>query len=140
MVQLKREEGATDVAAWKWMEQLLQYLGEDGMSSDESDVEGELDTTVFRVKTMLWRRNIDRELDIIDKQRLKDKDLFSPRGSKPGPRIRHYLNPPSDRHHVSNLPREFYDDDWFRALAPNERRFSVDPSKEKFKWMKIGAR
>jgi hypothetical protein len=68
MVQLKREEGATDVAAWKWMEQLLQYLGEDGMSSDESDVEGELDTTVFRVKTMLWRCNIDRELDIIDKQ------------------------------------------------------------------------
>jgi hypothetical protein len=50
------------------MEKLLQHLGEDGMSSDKSDVEGELDTTVFQVKMMLWRRNIDRELDIIDKQ------------------------------------------------------------------------
>ena len=140
MIQLKREEGATDVSAWQWMEQLLRHLGEDGMSSDESDIEGELNTTVFRVKTMPWRRNINKELNIIDKQWVKDKDLFSPRGSKPGPRIRHYRNPPSDRRHVSNLPREFYDNDWFEEQDPNDRRFTVDPSKEKFKWMRIGAR
>ena len=140
MIQLKHEEGAADVSAWQWMEQVLRHLGEDGMSSDESDVEGELNTTVFRVKTMPWRRNIDGELNIIDKQRLKDKDIFSPRGSRPAPRIRHHRNPPSDRRHVSNLPREFYDNDWFEEKTPDEKRFTVDPSKEKFKWIKIGAR
>ena len=120
MIQLKHEEGATDVSAWQWMEWLLRHLSEDGMSSDESDIEGELDTTVFRVKTMPWRCNIDKELSIIDKQQVKDKDIFSPRGSKPGPRIRHYHNPPSDHCHVSNLPREFYDNDWFEEQDPNE--------------------
>ena len=47
MIQLKCEEGAGDISAWQWMEQVLRHLGEDGMNSDESDVEGELDTTVF---------------------------------------------------------------------------------------------
>ena len=68
MIQLKHEEGAADVSAWQWMEQVLRHLGEDGMSSDESDVEGELNMTVFQVKMMPWRRNIDGELNIIDKQ------------------------------------------------------------------------
>ncbi|KAF8229327.1 hypothetical protein L208DRAFT_1286891, partial [Tricholoma matsutake] len=78
MIQLKHEEGATDVSTWQWMEWLLRHLGKDGMSSDESDIEGELDMTVFHVKMMPWRHNIDKELDIIDKQWVKDKDLFSP--------------------------------------------------------------
>ncbi|KAF8221025.1 hypothetical protein L208DRAFT_1330472, partial [Tricholoma matsutake] len=96
-------EGVTDISAWQWMERLLRHLGKDGMSSDESDIEGELDTTVFCVKMMPWRHNIDKELDIIDKQWVKDKDLFSPRGSKPGQRICHYCNLPSDHHHATRI-------------------------------------
>ncbi|KAF8226419.1 hypothetical protein L208DRAFT_1301931, partial [Tricholoma matsutake] len=120
MIQLKCEEGVTDISAWQWMEWLLRHLGKDRMSSDESDIEGELNMTVFRVKTMPRRCNINKELDIIDKQRVKDKDLFLPQGSKPGPRICHYRNLPSDRRHVSNLPCKFYDNDWFEEQDPND--------------------
>ncbi|KAG1865296.1 hypothetical protein F4604DRAFT_1538517, partial [Suillus subluteus] len=62
-----------------WMaaqpKKLVRTLGEAGMSSEESDVENDIET-VLRVKNMTWRRAIERELDIIDHQRMLDDDIF----------------------------------------------------------------
>ncbi|KAI5992984.1 hypothetical protein EDD15DRAFT_2136482, partial [Pisolithus albus] len=60
---------------WQWLQRLINSLGEHGMSSEESSVENGIEN-VLRVKRMEWQRNIDKELDIIDLQRILDKDIF----------------------------------------------------------------
>ncbi|KAG1723374.1 hypothetical protein EDD22DRAFT_737929, partial [Suillus occidentalis] len=64
-----------DLLAWQWLQKLVKTLGECGMSSEESDLENDIET-VLRVKNMVWRRAIERELDIVDHQRLVDDDIF----------------------------------------------------------------
>ncbi|KAI5981631.1 hypothetical protein EDD15DRAFT_2147576, partial [Pisolithus albus] len=60
---------------WKWLQRLIITLGDHGMSSEESSVENGIEN-VLRVKKMEWRKNIDQELEIIDLQRILDKDIF----------------------------------------------------------------
>ncbi|KAH7917377.1 hypothetical protein BV22DRAFT_979951, partial [Leucogyrophana mollusca] len=69
------EEEAADAMVWEWLKDIVERLGEDGMSSEESSVEDEVDV-VLRTKIMPWRRDISRELAIIDKQRLLDNDIY----------------------------------------------------------------
>ncbi|KAG2054469.1 hypothetical protein BDR06DRAFT_854248, partial [Suillus hirtellus] len=64
-----------DLPAWQWLQRLVRTLGEGGMSSEESDVKNDIET-VLRVKNMTWRRAIERELDIINHQRMVDDDIF----------------------------------------------------------------
>ncbi|KAF8120035.1 hypothetical protein EV363DRAFT_1084675, partial [Boletus edulis] len=76
--QCNRRRNVTDdddLPVWQWLQSLIRLLGEHGMSSEESSVENGVEN-VLHVKKMDWRRNIDRELDIIDLQRLVDEDLF----------------------------------------------------------------
>ena len=67
---------------WKWLRQVIQGLGHDGMSSEESDVEDDMDT-ILRVKTLPWRRNLEKELTLIDSLRVQDPGNYSRCGSKP---------------------------------------------------------
>ncbi|KAI6128615.1 hypothetical protein EDD16DRAFT_1458983, partial [Pisolithus croceorrhizus] len=69
------EENEDDADAWKWLKDLTTTLGEHGMSSEESGIENEVEV-VLRVKTLPWRRSVERELDLIDLQRLLDDDIF----------------------------------------------------------------
>ncbi|KAI6112651.1 hypothetical protein F5141DRAFT_1063049 [Pisolithus sp. B1] len=65
VVQLRTEVSDDDLTAWKWLQHLVKTLGEQGMSSEESAVENEIEQ-VLHVKRMEWQRCIDCELDIID--------------------------------------------------------------------------
>ena len=87
-VDLKMLDGADDLIIWEWIHKVLLKLGEGGMSSDESEVDKNTEMNVYHVKTLPWRRNLDVVMGMIDKQRLKDKDLYSPQGAKPGLRLR----------------------------------------------------
>ncbi|KAG1906069.1 uncharacterized protein F5891DRAFT_934860, partial [Suillus fuscotomentosus] len=64
-----------DNFTWRWLQRLIRTLGEGGMSSEESDVENDIET-ILRVKNMTWRRAVEREMDIVDHQRLMDDDIF----------------------------------------------------------------
>ncbi|KAG1728486.1 uncharacterized protein EDB91DRAFT_1022394, partial [Suillus paluster] len=75
LVKYKTDENEEDLPAWQWLQQLVGTLGEDSMSSEESDVENDIEM-VLRVKNMTWRRAIEWELDIIDHQRIMDDDIF----------------------------------------------------------------
>ncbi|KAI5992126.1 hypothetical protein EDD15DRAFT_2124318, partial [Pisolithus albus] len=75
IVATKSEVPDDDLRSWQWLQRLINSLGEHGMSSEESSVENGIEN-VLRVKRMEWRRNIDKELDIIDLQRILDKDIF----------------------------------------------------------------
>ena len=75
----------SDVAVWRFLEKVLDLLGHDGMSSE--DTCDDLLETVFRVKVLEWQRPMDEHMEIIDKQRVLDQDLFSRQGSQPGKRL-----------------------------------------------------
>ncbi|KAG9308491.1 hypothetical protein JVU11DRAFT_11835 [Chiua virens] len=113
---LKTEEGEDDVDAWRWLKEVVHQLGEHGMSSEESDIENEVES-VLRVKHMDWRRAIDRELEFLDMQCLVDADVFSPQGSRPMKRIRISSNPVTSRIAVKGLPRAFYHGPWMAQLT-----------------------
>jgi hypothetical protein len=105
------------------------------MSSEESDVENDIET-VLRVKNMVWRRAVEREMDIVDHQRLVDDDIFAPQGSKPMKRIRAAGNLISSRAEVDGLPKALYNEGWLAGLTKRQvERLAI--SEEQFKWMKL---
>jgi hypothetical protein len=134
MVQLKAENESPDLHIWKWLASVLEHLGDDGMSSDESSIENF--ETVYRVKTMPWRRDIVEYMDIIDRQRHKDADIFTPKGTKPGKRVRGTANPASIHEPVHGLPISFYDEEWLQQVDKH-RRSKLKIAKEEFGWYNI---
>ena len=79
---MKKDVEEDDTNIWRWLADVLERLGTDGMSSDESGMEEEIEI-IYHTKVMPWRRDLETELRIIDNQRLVDTDIFAPRGSKP---------------------------------------------------------
>ncbi|KAI6095113.1 hypothetical protein F5141DRAFT_1068676 [Pisolithus sp. B1] len=135
IVTMKSEAPDDDLRSWQWLQRLIKSLGEHGMSSEESSVENGIEN-VLRVKKMEWRKNIDKELEIIDLQRILDKDIFCSQGAKPLPRKRAPDNPTSSRAPVTALPAALYNEEWISQLTERQRE-SLKISKEPFPWMKI---
>ncbi|KAI6120547.1 hypothetical protein EV401DRAFT_2170465, partial [Pisolithus croceorrhizus] len=129
------EEKEDDVDAWKWLKDLITSLGEHGMSSEESGVENEVEA-VLRVKNLPWHRSIERELDLIDLQRLLDGDIFAPQGARPLRRIRAPGNPASARPAVKGLPIALYDRSWIAELSQRQLE-ALHIADVPFPWMKI---
>lgn len=136
-MKLKRETVAEDLPVWEWLLRLIKTLGEHGMSSEESAVENDIET-VLRVKRMHWRRCIDRELDIIDTERLVDSDIFARQGAKPVKRVRAPDNPVSSRDPVPGLAMALYDSAWIASLTVR-RLDALDIPPSTFPWMKVVA-
>jgi hypothetical protein len=106
------------------------------MSSDESSVEGM--QTVYRVKILVWRRNIEEYLKLIDNQRMQiEQQICHTSGKMPTPRIRTGDLLKSTHDPVVGLPAELYDEDWLEALDENYRQMTLSVSKEQFKFLKI---
>ncbi len=59
IIERKLEGGGSedDIALWRWLQLLLQRLGKDGMSSEESEVEEGSARGVYYVKKLPWRRS-----------------------------------------------------------------------------------
>ena len=130
----KNEEG--DLAVWKWLLDLIQWYGAEGMSSDESSVEGM--QTVYRVKILVWRRNIEEYLKLIDNQRMQiGQQVYHTSGKTPTLRIRTGDLLKSTHDPVVGLPAELYDEEWFKALDENYRQLTLSVSKKQFKFLKI---
>ncbi|KAI6039265.1 hypothetical protein EDC04DRAFT_2895511 [Pisolithus marmoratus] len=130
MVAAKEAKGDDDVVAWRFLSSVVTMLGSDGMSSEDSD--GEDTETVYCTHTLPWRRDIIKELNLIDQWRLEGLSIFSPRGAKAAKRIRSNKFSQSERKPVKGLPRPFYDAGW---LAQNKEICSDAP----FRWMTIYA-
>lgn len=137
VIEIKIDEGdaAGDLETWEWLHDMLEWYGQDGMSSDETEYEGL--EVVYRVKILPWRRDISRYLDIIDEERkLKDQKIYSRAGSKPVKRIRMHDQPKSSRNPLKGLPSALYDREWFENLSPHKRT-ALSISKEQFEWLAI---
>ena len=73
MIELKKEDDAKDLSVWQWLLDLLGHLGEDGMSSEESDIDAQTGMEVYYVKKMAWRRDVGHEMRVINRERIKEK-------------------------------------------------------------------
>ncbi|KAI6105162.1 hypothetical protein EV401DRAFT_1892956, partial [Pisolithus croceorrhizus] len=135
IVTMKSEVPDDDLRSWQWLQHLIKSLGEHGVSSEESSVENGIEN-VLRVKKMEWRKNIDKELEIIDLQQILDKDIFCSQGAKPLPRKHAPDNPTSSQAPVTALPMALYNEEWISQLTECQRE-SLKISKEPFPWMKI---
>jgi len=118
---------------------MLERLGMDGMSSDDTDNTDPV-RTVYRVRVLEWRGNVERELDIIDMMRLEGEDVFAPQGSKPVPRQRGLGNAVSRRDPVPCLPESFYNSEWLRRKDEGWKERVLCVSKEQFQWLEINCR
>ncbi|KAG0709129.1 hypothetical protein DFH29DRAFT_993300 [Suillus ampliporus] len=122
--------GKDDQAVWAYLQSLVETLGKDGMSSDESEHKGG-EAQVFRLKKMPWRAEVRHEMHIIDQQRLAGATNFTPRGSKPAKCFCN-ANRESSRQAIEGLPRALYNPSWLNKQPPS---FTV--SDKKFQRMDI---
>ena len=79
VVRFMTQTTGDDLQIWQWLEKLLQWLTVNGMSSEDTDVG--IDRK-YRVKILLWRREMGECLNLIDNQRHHDAG-YSQVGSKP---------------------------------------------------------
>lgn len=117
-----------------FLKNLLDTLGTEGHSSDETETDDYTLQTVYRVKVMFWRRDLSKYFKMIDAQR-SDVNIFSAKGSKGVRRL-----PKRDttrRQPVKELPRVLYNDDWFDQIDSERRSLQVKVSKKEFEWLEI---
>lgn len=113
------------------------------MSSEESDMEGM--EIVYRVKVLVWRRDIKRYLEIIDNERIFEADsIFSASGSKPIKRVRNDDEDDetmlaSSRKPVIGLPVELYNPHYLKEMG-DQYELTLNVSKEQFRWIKISVK
>lgn len=120
-----------DRPIWEWLQKLLEWLGTTGMSSEDTDIGVNRE---YRVKIMLWRREMDGYLDLIDKQRAHDAG-YSQAGSNPIRRLRYLPTPPSKREAPKGLPEALYDEQWLASADADYREIDLSVSNEKFRWL-----
>lgn len=51
-IDLKSLDKVDDVVIWEWIHQVLLKLGNSGMSSDESDVDKNMDMNLYYIKSL----------------------------------------------------------------------------------------
>jgi hypothetical protein len=117
---------------WKWLSEVLKQLGHDGMSSDDSEIEDDMDV-ILRVKRLPWRRDISKELEYIDSQRILETNPFSRKGARPMKRRRG--EGVSTRAAMEGLPAIFYDQQWLREQCLAELELKV--SNAAFQWLTL---
>lgn len=135
-IDCKEQENAPDVKNWKWLESVLIELGEDGMSSEDSDTNGHIEA-IYRPRIMYWRRNIEGELQLIDQEHRRLGQTQSRRGAKVAPRRRNVGNQRSDRDPMKGLPLCFYDEKWILTNSDKYVERTLKPSMRKFKWREL---
>lgn len=145
MVQLKDEAGDphNDLEFWKWALEVIQRLGAEGMSSDESsDESGPGRNRIYRVRIMVWRKRMEDVLKMVDECRQAENGIFSLRGSTGLTRSRSPPDEPttwprSCRPPLEHLPYVFYDEKWFGDVDVNVRMATLHVSAEEFRWAQL---
>ena len=134
----KEQEDAPDVGNWKWLREVVEELGVDGMSSEDSGDEDDIEP-VYRPRIMVWRRNLDMELKIIDDEYRRIARMKARRGPRPTPRKRSPANNITTRDPVRGLPFEFYNERWLAKQTDHYVERTLNMSRRAFKWKQLVA-
>ena len=110
-------------AVWINHHALLDVLGPEGMSSDESDVDDAGHRMHF-VKKMNWRvRDVTMKMAEVDRDRNTANGYGNMRAGNPGRvRKRQADGRNTSRKAPPNLPINLYDVQWYASLTPGQKR------------------
>ena len=134
IVAMKQTKGDGDIRSWEWVREVIDRLGYDGMSSEDSDRKQETsDIKTYRVRSMPWRRDLTKIIKLLELERRIDRSVFRPQGSLPVLRTRNPQALASSRPEVRGLPLAFYDEKWY-ALLTGEQKEDLEVSEENFRW------
>jgi len=81
-LEIELEGDSPEAAIWKWLLNIVEKLGVDGMSSEDTDNSNGVEV-VYRVRVLPWHCKIDHELAIIDGKHLCASDIYAQQGAKP---------------------------------------------------------
>ena len=139
-VGCKEAEGAPDLRHWEWLKTMIETLGDEGMSSEESDTD-DFGRVIYRPKKLLWRRKMENELTLLDKEYLRVAKTKARSGPVPAQRRRAIGNAVSVREPAKGLPLCLYDEEWIIGKSDlyveDVLQVAVDST---FKWRQIGSR
>lgn len=124
-----------DLNIWRWLQDLLLRYQADGMSSDDTDMDGM--GIIYQVKILVWRRNIDPYVQMIDDERTQSADIFAKSGTKSVTRVRSPDNPKSNRHAPPELPVTLFNSDWLKEVDDDYRQITLRVSKDDFPWIEF---
>ncbi|KAJ7085091.1 hypothetical protein C8R44DRAFT_752987 [Mycena epipterygia] len=125
VIRLKAGTRAPDLEAWKRILQMLKYLGNDGMSSEEEFEKDDRGTRlyVFKVKVYVWRAvEVGKYLRLVDT--MGDKLAVRKKGPRPLPRERDGTRSVSAA--PKGLPECFYDAGWIKRESEASPVFYED--------------
>ncbi|KAJ7429484.1 hypothetical protein B0H11DRAFT_1944742 [Mycena galericulata] len=130
-IEIKMDEGnAGDIATWQRLLEMVEHLGEQGMSSEEED-ELEMDDTkvlIYRVKICIWREpRVVEYLRFVDAQTALFKK--NQRGPHAASRVR--SGAPGSSKAPCGLPESLYNGEWLKKATPAYLK-ELNVSKEAF--------
>lgn len=108
---------------WRFMLSLMEHLGRDGTSEDETEPEeGSMGNVskVCRVLELIWRsKDLIKYLKLIDRDR-NVRNIYGNyhAGNRPRTRLRHPRHSSAIKHVPVGLPINFYDEAWYNSLSP----------------------
>lgn len=104
---------------WKEIYVILEMLGTDGVSSEESEHDAH-GRTALKVNKLYWRTDLWHILNKVDGIRARYPRLFA----KPGAPARRRLpsGKPSKRFYPDRMPKPLYDSRWYKSLSEFEKR------------------
>jgi hypothetical protein len=131
--KIGERESPAAVEIWNWLRNLVDTLGHDGMSSEETSLGSDIEVGL-QVKRLLWRRKIEKELNLIDSAEKNIKGYMKA-GTKPMRQICSNNHLVSSRTAVDGLPRLLYDDEWFKEDKRQELTLHIPDVQ--WDWMHI---
>jgi hypothetical protein len=130
-IKMRVHASSGDLAAWNWIGSLLEILGPDGMSSDESDADAH--GPILVAKKVPWRRDCEQFMEILDDERTNG-GLFKKCGQLPERRVRRLDANDSDRKVPKGLPEALYKPEWVQSLDKKRKSLIYQPSKKLFEF------
>ncbi len=108
-------------AAWQDHLAIIETLGAEGQSSDETDEE---DPNIYYVRTLPWRsKGLVLKVSMTDKARNTTNAYGNPRsGNRPRTRKRQRDAKHSQRKAPRGKPLNYYDQNWYNKLTPGQKR------------------
>lgn len=108
--------------AYSQIHHVIERLGAEGMSSDESDTDSNGMTT-FTVKRMVWRAKwLTDMLLMVDKDYKRTNMFGNQKSGNPARRRERRHGRASVRGPPAKKPRNFYDETWYGNLDAGEKR------------------
>ncbi|KAJ7073083.1 hypothetical protein C8F01DRAFT_1076876 [Mycena amicta] len=115
-IYLKEADGAKDLATWKRMLEILEYLGPSGMSEEEESyiMADGAKVMAYKIKLCVWREpSVADFMRMVDAQAKRIEDVHG--GNKAAVRV--WCEEPGHREPPPGLPRCLYNGKWLESKS-----------------------